>query len=70
MSCESCENSVGRSHSGSPFVPPNRSCNDIQYVCDCGQIWFQYNPHYHLWQEATPEEWEGWKKALTESEPD
>ena len=70
MACEKCENTVGCSYSGKPFVPPRGSCNQIEYVCSCGQIWFQMNTHFHLWQKETPESMAAWRRELSNPEPD
>lgn len=65
MSCDICKNSVGKSYDKNPFVPPNGSCDDAKYICyQCGQIWFQMNVRFHIWQPATPEEWIIWRKEL------
>lgn len=66
MSCQSCEKTVGRSCDTNPFVPPGGSVTDMKYECYCGQIWFQMNTHWHMWQKATAEEWEQWKKEAQE----
>lgn len=70
MPCEICENSVGKSNDEIFFRPPSGSCNDIKYVCQCGQIWIQKNVSFHLWEKATPEEWQAWEEKLRNPKPD
>jgi hypothetical protein len=49
MSCENCEENVGYSYLGKPFIVPGRGVDAKTYICGCGQRWWQYNDYYHLW---------------------
>lgn len=48
MACEDCYK-INNSYSEHPFVPPFGSVDDKTYVCRCGQKWWQFNDHFHLW---------------------
>lgn len=64
MPCENCDR-LDHSCDTKPAVPDGGTCNDILYVCPCGQRWWQYNTHFHLWQRAnTDRQWEGLKEDL------
>lgn len=63
VQCLSCERARS-SYSGKPFVPPGGSCNDLFWTCHCGQMWFQGNNYYHLWQPVTPEQADAFRRDL------
>ena len=48
MSCLSCEDAE-HSFSAKPFVPPSGDVHEETFICHCGQRWWQYNTHFHLW---------------------
>ena len=47
MACPLCKK-IEHSFSLKPFIPPKGLTHDT-YVCPCGQRWWRYNGHYHLW---------------------
>lgn len=60
MSCFFCED-FETSNDRHPAIPPGDSVNDGFFICPrCGQHRVKINPHFHLWQKETPENYQNW----------
>ena len=64
--CENCNN-LRHSCDSKPAVPKGGRCNDRLHICPFeGNIWWQFNTHFHLWKQVTSgAEW----KALQSQPP-
>jgi hypothetical protein len=51
--CKNCKK-LRHSYDGAPAVPEGGSCNDLTHTCPrCGNRWWQFNRHFHLWSQVT-----------------
>lgn len=61
-SCPICEKAQG-SYDEKPFLPPRGTVHDGTFVCTCGQRWWQYNDHFHLWSKIDSKDDETWRNV-------
>lgn len=67
MACQAC-NRIILSNDRKQFCPPEGTVNTLDYQCqECGQWYVQFNPHYHLWQLATKQEVDEFRRADAEA---
>ena len=59
--CPTCEKARS-SCDTRPFCPPGGSVHQRFFTCSCGQLWYQFNEFYHLWQRNSQEEQDGFRK--------